>query len=141
MIQRVQSLFLAMTDLVLVALLFVPFGYTRFPEQSAESDVAVTILYNVPALIGAIVICSLAMMTLAMFRNRELQMKLCIAGIVLSAAYSTFLCLNSFSPPENAVWTIGPGVYVSLVNILLFLLARYFVKKDDDMVKSMDRIR
>lgn len=76
-----------------------------------------------------------------MFRNRKLQMKLCAAGIVLSLIFSLLLAYNAIFPMTGAQWSLEPGAYISFANVLLFLLARIFIKRDEDLVKSTDRIR
>lgn len=143
MIQRIQSLFLFLVDIVLVVLLVVPFMTVGVPGGT-EPPVGMTLLDYPTTLIGQIVLCILAAAALAMFRNRKLQMRLCIAGMFLSVIFSCFLAvvpmlLNDAFGNENS--HIAAGTWISLANFLLFFLAWRFVKKDEELVKSMDRIR
>lgn len=141
MIQRIQSLFLILVDVVLIALLFVPYAYYMPVVESPAPYVAVTLLDQPALLIGQIILSILAITTLAMFKNRPLQMKLCLAGIVLSLLYSCLLAYNNIFPVVGVHWEIGPGTWISLGNALMFILARIFIKKDDELVKSVDRLR
>lgn len=143
MIQRIQSLFLFLVDIVLVVLLFVPF-MTAGPPNSTEPPVGMTLLDYPTTIVGQAVLCVIAAAALAMFKNRKAQMKLCIAGMVLSVIFSSFLAvipmlLNDAFGNENSQTSIG--TWISLANFLLFFLAWRFVKKDEELVKSMDRIR
>lgn len=141
MIQRIQSLFLFLVDIVLVVLLFVPYVKTKITVLQEEQWTDVTLLDSVPMLVGQIALCILAAATMAMFRNRKLQMKLCLLGIVLSAVFSALLAFPLMVTLPGIETIAAPGLYISLANILFFLLARIFIKKDDDMVKSADRLR
>lgn len=140
MIQRVQSLFLILVDLVLVVLLFVPYAYVT-PVVEMPATRSVTLLDVPPLLVGQIIICMLAVVTLTLFRKRALQMKFCVAGMLVSLLYSVFLAYYSLFPLIGAHWEIGPGTYISLANVLLFFLARVFIRKDEELVKSVDRLR
>lgn len=141
MIQRIQSVFLFLVDIVLVVLLFVPNAYTRFTAMETTEVAGITLLDQPVMLVAQIVLCILAAATMAMFRNRSLQMKLCMVGVVLSAIFSGLLAYPMMVTLPGIEVTAGPGLYISLANILLFLLARMFIKKDDELVKSTDRIR
>ena len=143
MIQRIQSLFLFLVDIVLIVLLFVPFMTTSMPDMG-EMSIGFTLLDYPTLIVGQAVLCVIAAAALAMFRNRKLQMRLCIAGMVLSVIFSGFLAavpmlLNDAG--VNGVCKSAPGTWISLANFLLFFLAWRFVKKDDELVKSTDRIR
>lgn len=144
MIQRIQSLFLFLIDIVLVVLLFVPFmGATDTLADVPAFEV--TLLDFPMALAGQAVICILAGAAIATFKNRRLQMRICLAGMILSVVYSCALSaipmmLNTAAP--GALHYVSMiGTWISLANFLLFLLAWKFIKKDEELVKSMDRIR
>lgn len=141
MIQRIQSLFLFLVDIILVVLLFVPYLRTRITILTDSEWIDITLVDHKAMLVGQIALCILAAATMAMFRNRKLQMKLCLLGVVLSAVFSGLLALQLMITMDGVETVAAPGLYISMVNILLFLLARIFIKKDDDMVKSADRIR
>lgn len=144
MIQRIQSLFLFLVDIVLVVLLFVPFTVGHKVADPAQLNPVTLIDYPL-ALVGQAILCVLAAAALAMFRKRKLQMTLCIIGMVISVLYSCLLvAFNSIAntvAENEMVYEIGIGTWISLANFLLFFLAWRFVKKDEELVKSMDRIR
>lgn len=141
MIQRIQSVFLFLIDIVLVVLLFVPYIYTRIPAFAEDGWTGITILDQTPLLVGQIALCILAAATLALYRKRKLQMTLCTVGVVLSLLFSGLMATPLLVGVDIIEYKAAPGLYISFANILLFLLARIFIKKDDDMVKSADRLR
>lgn len=142
MIQRIQSLFLFLVDIVLVILLFVPYiSSTQVEEIVSPAPVMYTLLDNPGLLVGQIVLCILAAVTMVMFKNRKLQMKLCLVGAILSLLFSGLLAYNIIFPMDSVIWKIEPGTYISLANAVLFLLARNFIMRDENMVQSADRIR
>jgi len=141
MIQRIQSLFLFLVDIVLVILLFVPYASMTMVTEIPGPVQYYTLMDNSGLLVGQVVLCILAALIMAMFRNRPLQMKLCLAGVALSLLYTLLLAYNAVFPMMGAHWNIEPGTYISFANPVLFLLARNFIKRDENLVKSTDRIR
>jgi hypothetical protein len=141
MIQRIQSVFLFLIDIVLVVLLFVPYVRTRISAMEQGEWIDVTLLDQPAMLVGQIALCILGAAAMAMFRNRKLQMNLCMVGVVLSAVFSGLLAFPVMVSLQGMETVAAPGLYISLANVVFFLLARVFIKKDDEMVKSADRIR
>lgn len=81
---------------------------------------------------------ALALGTIFLFKNRPLQLRLCDIGALASLAagiYAGVFIVKS----ESA--TIGLGIALPLIASNLFYFARRGVKKDENLVKSMDRIR
>ncbi|HTF02537.1 MAG TPA: DUF4293 domain-containing protein [Bacteroidia bacterium] len=145
MIQRIQTLFLFLTDIVLVVLFFVPF-MLKFDDKSAAAGVPVTLLDFPLAIVGQGAICVIAALAVTQFKNRALQLKICFAGIVLSVFYTGALAaiptiLNDGNERDFAHYEIAYGTWISLANIVLFYLARVYIQKDEDLVKSVDRLR
>lgn len=149
MIQRIQSLFLFMVDIVLVVLLFVPFMTHSVEVHDGPStaegfmQMDVTLMDFPRLIIGQAILCVIAAAALAMFRKRKLQIKLCITGMVLSVLYSCLLAAAPMLLNDAGMgqYEIGPGTWISLANFLLFFLAWRFVKKDEELVQSTDRLR
>jgi hypothetical protein len=141
MIQRIQSVFLFLVDIVLVVLLFVPYVSSTVVLETPQPAQYYTLLDNTGLLVGQIILCILAAFTMVMFRNRKLQMKLCLVGAGLSLLFTLLLAYNTLFPMDGVSWKVEPGTYISLANAVLFLLARNFILRDEKMVQSADRIR
>lgn len=132
MIQRVQSLYL------LVAAIGACLSAFVFPLWNSEgTDVFAGNLGYLFALILGIAV--LSFMTIFLFKNRGLQMKLCILSMVLTIAVAGLIPYEMTQ--LAAVSNPGIGTYGLIIPLLFNFLARKGIKKDDDLVKSVDRIR
>lgn len=135
MIQRKQSVFLMLIDVVLVVLFFVPFASMMGP---GDSPLPLTLMDDYVALSGEVGLTIIASLGVVTFKNRPLQMKICVTGAILSLAYTGYLA----SLPYLQTHTFSEaGTWITMANFVLFMLAWKFIKKDDEMVKSADRIR
>ena len=80
----------------------------------------------------------LAFVTIFMYKNRALQMKLCYLGIFLTVGLMTlyFLEIQNFMSGNVAIWAI---FYFFI--LACFIMAARGILKDEKLVKSMDRLR
>lgn len=126
MIQRVQSVFL-LVSAVLLGLFIVP--SLRGISWSEG------ILEGVHVLLAGLA-AALNLVTIFLYRRRPRQMAWCIttAFVIVLAAVP-----HVYRAPGEAVgqwWT-----YLLPLAFICTLLARTFIKRDDDLVRSMDRLR
>ncbi|MCG9912033.1 MAG: DUF4293 domain-containing protein [Flavobacteriales bacterium] len=159
MIQRIQTVYFIVAAFIQTLLIWIPYGF-----YSLESSyVKMTLLggqWHKPegvsfispdvavALTGAFVIlCSFA--SLLLYKNRKLQMKigwLCI----LVAVLETLLMVNVLFNGQGKIFTelsyvLSPLKSIGLIfpvlaAVSLFLAIRA-IKKDENLVRSIDRIR
>ncbi|MFN0274859.1 MAG: DUF4293 domain-containing protein [Chitinophagales bacterium] len=131
MIQRIQSVYLLLAAIICVAFLFVPAGSNVsgdiIPEQNSISA----------ALSIATAFLSLA--AIFLFKNRKLQLRICFICIALllvtmANVYSTI------TKPEGE-HSISYFFATPLVAAILFFLASRAIRKDEELVKSMERFR
>ncbi|SET23886.1 DUF4293 domain-containing protein [Prevotella sp. kh1p2] len=84
----------------------------------------------------------LAFIAIFLFKNRKLQMKLCMAGTVLNMAWYVYMGIVYFSVLQTAgAFRIKFALCLPLVALIFLVLARKAIKSDEDLVRSMDRIR
>lgn len=85
----------------------------------------------------------LSFIIVALFKNRTLQIKLTKVGVMISLAEIIFLVVSYINIQDLGAQSIGLGWVVAVLPIsaILFFLAGKAIKKDDDLVKSVDRIR
>ena len=141
MIQRIQTVFLLAVILAGVALLFVPL-YTWIDPQGkpiAETALAQTAFLALTALI-----CIAAATAISMYARRPLQSRIALGGAVLSVI--TFVLVFLFPKeiaglPEATVVKAEAGTWVYLVMDFMFVAAFIFIRKDEQLVRSADRIR
>lgn len=145
MIQRIQTLFLLLAGLSFGALFFIPMALSDTVTTQFLSDQ----MYDVtdhPVLTGMAALGSV--MTLAaifLFKNRPLQLKLgyliIALGILLPVASFLLFMNESAALDASAVVMDQAGLYLPILAILFGFLANHFIKKDERLVKSMDRLR
>ena len=145
MIQRIQSLFLLLAAASFGALFFIPFAMSDTVTTQFLADR----IYDVtdhPVLAGLAGLGALlAMVSIFLFRNRPLQLKLGYVIIILAillpvAAFLLFM--NESATLESSAEVMDQaGTYIPGLAILFGFLSNYFIKKDERLVRSMDRLR
>lgn len=143
MIQRIQTLFLLGVALVALLLFFIPFQVTNDANAfsvnllSGFSNPSVTSNIYVPLII-AFGIIALAVFTIMKFKNRVLQYKLSNVLMLLNIiVLAVFFLLNFY---DGAI-SFSFGAFLPILGIICSFLAAHFIKKDEQLVRSADRIR
>ncbi|MEO5905291.1 MAG: DUF4293 domain-containing protein [Saprospiraceae bacterium] len=145
MIQRIQSIFLIMTGIVFGLLFTLPLATSSKPSVQFLSD-SVFDITDHPALIGLTILGILvALVSVFMFRKRQAQLKLgylLIIVAILLPVISFVLFTNASAEVDQSVQVYDQaGMYLPLASIVFAALANYFIRKDEKLVKSMDRLR
>lgn len=156
--QRIQTVFLALVVISLVASIFLPIWgfkaadgkvhelyalhYTYIePGPSGEARVSSYIPYCVIAML-ALAAATIAIIEIRRFDNRLLQMKLgalnafFIAGTILAAV----LFANSMVKTHGG-GQYGLGLWVPGVAVVCNFLANRFIRRDEKLVRDSDRLR
>jgi hypothetical protein len=148
MIQRIQTLFLLGITLLSLVLLFFPFEqiivdntkYFLTLMPGCLNGMTKPFVYAPIALNGIVFVLSIY--TIFKFKRRKKQMKFAQLLMVLSALLMGNLFTMNFLKVEgSAVIDYKFVAFIPMVNIVLAFMARWFIKKDEDLVKSADRIR
>ena len=138
MIQRIQSVWL------LLAAAFDAMTF-RFPFYSGDwlkdlSPLPVDLNANTTIWITILTAITggLAFVTIFLYNNRKLQLKLCYLGIFLTLVLLTvyFFETSNFSTGNIAIWAI---FYFAILGC--FFLSARGIWKDKKLIKSMDRLR
>ena len=91
------------------------------------------------------IICLIALYSIFQFNKRSFQIKLGAINAFLMMAYiatATFLIYQGENKMDiDTRGIFHPGYYLPLGAMILNSLANRFIKKDEDLVKSVDRIR
>lgn len=146
MIQRIQSIFLLLAGSASLGVFGLPFARTaQAIEGSAIFDDAV---YNVNDQLALMLLFglsgALALLAIFLFRNRKLQMKLSLSALILNLgglAFGLVYLLQEITDAGKEAIQDGLGMYLPVIAIICGLLAYRFIKKDDKLVRSMDRLR
>ena len=147
MIQRIQSVYLLLAAFTAVAVYKLPFASVEQPnDQSLLFSDGCYQVYDNFILVAVFAVLGLwAASTIFFFRNRKLQIKLSFWGAIISAV-TMILVVLFFSQDDWARSNFGIvkdefGLGMPLFSLLFFLLARYYIAKDERKVQSMDRLR
>lgn len=135
MIQRIQHVFLALAVILNAAYLFSPLF------ERATEDPASWIMSGILAGIGIATI--IAAITIFMFKNRKNQMNWLRRGLIFQVLGLGFSAGVLFSMGGVSVNLIDEGLSILLpaVAFLFMIIALIYIRKDDQLVKSMDRLR
>jgi hypothetical protein len=143
MIQRVQTVYLLMASIISGVLIFV-FNLWKSIEKSIfaldlfKSESNVLKLIPILFLVSAI----LAFVAIFIFKNRKLQFVIGRLTILINLILLGLLIYVSLTlPGEASVSEKGIGMFIPILAILLLVLANKAIKKDEDLVKSVDRLR
>ena len=165
MIQRIQSVFLLILVIAMLSLLFLPLWAKTNPENNQEvvltafslSSQAATptdavstigaINENTMAIGGlAIIIGLVALYEIFQYKNRFTQIKLGLLNSLLLAALLGTIFYYSSYVGDALVKTTTPGdyqagFYLPILGLIVNSLANRFIKRDEDLVRSVDRLR
>ncbi|TXE18657.1 DUF4293 family protein [Psychroserpens burtonensis] len=136
MIQRIQTIYLLLSVAVSAGLIFVLHLWTNSKDLPvfAKDEYLYLGLFFGSALLSLISIFS--------FKNRKFQFVLGRLNIILNFILLGFFVYQLLMPPgESHISEKGVGIFIPILSIVLLVLANKAIKKDEDLVKSVDRLR
>ncbi|WP_033956725.1 DUF4293 domain-containing protein [Psychroserpens jangbogonensis] len=136
MIQRIQSIYLILSAAVSAGLIFVLHLWTNSEDVLvfAKDEYLYLGLFLGSALLSLISIFS--------FKNRKFQFVMGRLNIILNFILLGFFVYQLLIPPgESNISEKGVGIFIPILSIVLLVLANKAIKKDEDLVKSVDRLR
>ncbi|QCR24069.1 DUF4293 domain-containing protein [Pontibacter sp. SGAir0037] len=166
MIQRIQTVFLFLVVVAMVSMLFLPLWSktdattnetvvltawnlkSHFLNAQGESASAGDIPSRGTIAIGLLAIAAavIALYEIFQFKSRLNQMKLGLLNSLLLAAtlgttfyYATYVG-NDMVQANNS-GDYHAGFFMPVLGLLLNALANRFIKRDEDLVRSVDRLR
>jgi len=155
MIQRVQSIFLAIVAIAMFLMIFWPIWektnseggqivlstmtltYTNGEQSEANNTIYLTVL--------ALLSSTVAVGSLFSFRNRMTQMKLNLLNSLLLLVTVCLIGYNMYTA-QQLLQTDDPGsfqigFFLPIVALFCNSLANRFIRKDEKLVRSVDRLR
>jgi hypothetical protein len=136
MIQRIQSVYLGLAFVVMAML---PFVFHLWIENGNKVFFMSTMLYAV--LFG--LSTSLSLLSLLSFKKRQQQFVMNRLNMILNLILLGLFVYRtlSVSGETPVVSEKGIGMFLPALTILLLVFANKAIKKDEDLVKSVDRLR
>ena len=143
MIQRIQSLYLLLAALIAGGLVFLVNLWTTIKGSIAVTDLFLSDSFLQKIIpISFFVSALLSFVAIFLFKKRELQFVLGRLNILVNLILLSLLIYLSLTlPGEAAVSEKGIGMFLPILVILVLVLANKAIKKDEDLVKSVDRLR
>lgn len=143
MIQRIQSILLLLAAVALLGLFGLPFASTSEPVAASAlfADQKYNILDHTALSATFIAVAVICLLSIFLFNNRKLQMRLSLLAIVGAVAGLAVASVLFSQDTAGQAAQLGLGFGLPVVSIILTFLAYRFIKKDDKLVKSMDRLR
>jgi len=152
MIQRIQTIFLLLATITLACMLIFPLAsfidkdgtlsslfFNKLIKNNSKDFEQLTIL---PTLVLFSLLASL--IPVFLFRKRDRQMTWCILLIIVNLLLLMVFLIDYFLNKRNLVAVHAPITLTALCPIfaiILDYLAYKAIKKDDDLVRSLDRLR
>ena len=155
MIQRIQSLYLLLTTLFSVLFLngiiikfvtltnealYLTFtGINRFSEVAGTENVEKLILLSILLILVPVI----SLITVFLYKKRKLQLKFAVALItliivkILTVLYYSNYVINEYA----AELTPRMNLVLPFLSLIFAFLAFRGIKKDDNLIRSYDRLR
>ncbi|MEO9894531.1 DUF4293 domain-containing protein [Aurantibacter sp.] len=136
MIQRIQTVFLVVVCLLGAVLPFLISLYTNVDgnEVFAQNEPFILVAFIVSAI--------LAIIAIVLFKNRKNQFVVNRLNMILNLFLLGFFVYRSLNlSGESNISEKGIGMLIPIVSIVFLVLANRAIKKDEDLVKSVDRLR
>lgn len=154
MIQRIQTLYLLVVTAFMAITLFAPIAtftaasgdvYTLSAfELSNGVDGQSTLWMGILLVLATV----LPLVTIFLFKNRQLQLRLCGAEVVLLIGAVAFVAIYYWLSSSNALESVeivhrsfGWAAIMPLLALVLAFMAARGIFKDEILVRSLDRIR
>ena len=138
MIQRIQTVYLLLVTIACVVFIFIPFGLQLKPDETAEILIAKNYMLDMA---GALIIAVVAFASIFLFNNRKLQMKVVLLNSLLSVLYIAFLTYGILQHVGLPNYGFKIGAILPVFILIFNMLAYAGIKSDENLVKSMDRLR
>ncbi len=162
MIQRIQTIFLFLVAVLGIVIFLFPiatfysdasffkfflcsvrdFAPDPFNEMSVTS-VQANWLYPLTLSILQLIVVLIALITIFKFKKRTLQIRLNYLNIFLTVLLvgGIFYFSTTLEESFNTQAQYGPGGIFPLISIILLFLANHYIKKDEKLIRSADRLR
>ena len=142
--QRIQTLYLLLTLCIQWGSLFIPLGSYTDGDRAGQSFYLLGDIATSESIILAVIVTLLAGWAIVTFKNRKKQMQLCgfltiftILAPITTIASTWIFALEQPSMPEfHYAYLIFPIAVIAFP-----ILAKKAIRKDDELVRSSNRLR
>jgi len=137
MIQRIQTIYLI---LVVIISGILPFVFPLWQDELGERKVFFMENMSYTALFG--LSFTLALVAIFGYKKRQNQFVLNRLNIILNLILLGLFVYRSLTlSGEDSASEKGIGIFLPIVAVVCLVLANRAIKKDEELVKSVDRLR
>lgn len=137
MIQRIQTLYLV---LVAVVIGVFPFVFPLWQDESGEHKIF--FMQETTTMLLFTLSFTLAVISVFGYKKRQNQFVLNRLNIILNLILLGLFVYRSLTlSGEDTTSEKGIGIFLPIVAVVLLVLANRAIKKDEELVKSVDRLR
>ena len=138
MIQRIQSVWLLLAALFDAITFRFPFYNGDWTKDTVLAPIDLNANTTIWLTIVTVLTGGLAFASIFLFGNRKFQLKMAIAGLLLSIGLLVlyFIEMQNFNSGTIALWCI---FYFGIATF--YILAINGIRKDEKLIKSLDRLR
>lgn len=136
MLQRIQTIYLLVAAIISAGLIFV---FNLWITKSEVSFFAKDDMLYLSMFLGS---AALSLVAIFMYKNRQNQFVLGRLNIILNFILLGLFVYRSLNVSgETDVSEKGIGMLLPIFSIVFLVLANKAIKKDEELVKSVDRLR
>jgi len=136
MLQRIQTVYLLVALFISAGLVFL---FPLWKLNDGTQVFAETNMLYIGLFLGSAI---LSLVGIFVYKNRKLQFVLGRLNIILNFILLGFFVYQSLNlSGEAEVSEKGIGMVLPIVSIVFLAMANKAIKKDEDLVKSVDRLR
>ena len=134
MLQRIQTIYLLFVSLVQLA------GFIFLPQRLLYSGVSVEVNQSYILLISNLLLIFFPFWNIFQFRNRKRQFLLNRVLLLITFGVLFNQCIGYFNSDTNETYQLLFSV-VTILTIIFISLANKAIKRDEDLIRSADRLR
>ena len=134
MLQRIQTIYLLFVFLVQMA------GFIFLPQRLLYSGVSVEVNQSYILLISNLLLIFFPFWNIFQFRNRKRQFLLNRVLLLITFGVLFNQCIGYFNSDTNETYQLLFSV-VTILTIIFISLANKAIKRDEDLIRSADRLR
>ena len=145
MLQRKQSLWLLLAALLNAGVFYFDIYKTHTVVNGVDTLGSLRVADNFPSLLIALVMTAVPLITIFLFGNRKRQVNLSMVSILAIIAFVGLQLwrvtdlAKSMPPPSSGSYWIG--MVLPVIALVLLFMAIIGIRKDEKLVRSVDRLR
>ena len=145
MIQRIQSIWLLLAALASAGLLYFDLYHITTTTNNIEVTQALHTSGHYGLLLLALLMTALPLISIFMFKNRKQQRSLALLNIVVCAGFIAWMMMfianetSKAAAPVHGSYQVG--AVLPVLSVIFSFLAISGIRKDEKLVKSLDRLR